>query len=247
MASAVAASGLAAVASAVAASGLAAAPSGTGLAEDVILTGTAKLTPASSAISYVSAASTAPSYAATAPSASVMPGFALTFAIAPASSRPNMAGDSPTDGSVTITHSAFLEFSSPATTILWRDLLQLPYTACLYSDRDVARSDVPSMITIATSHPFPFSPNHSRPSTSSSPIPIELILFWNVENDGVRNRPAAVSLASPASCLYLIPVTSLYIPAATNTSLLYTRGRPLLPLFSSSRPPNAVPSLMSNT
>ena len=217
------------------------------MAEDVILTGTTRSTPASSAISYVSAASTAPSYAATAPSASVMPGFALTFAIAPSSNRANMAGDSPTDGSVTITHSAFLRGESAATSILWRDLLPFPYMACLYSDLDVARNDEPSMMIIPTSYLSSLLPNHSRPSTSSSSIPIALILLWNVENDGVWNCPAAISLASPESCLYLIPVTSLYIPAATNSPLPYTNGRPLFPRFSSSSPPNAVPLSMSNT
>ena len=213
----------------------------------MIRTGTTRPTPASSAISYVSAASTAPSYAATAPSASVMPGLARTFSIAPLSSRPNMAGDSPTDGSVTTTHSAFLRAESAATVILWRDLLQFPYMACLYSDLDVARSDEPSMTIIPTSYLSSLLPNHSRPSTSSSSIPIAFILLWNVENDGVRNRPAAMSLVSPESCLYLIPVTSLYIPAATNSPLPYTNGRPLFPLFSSSSPPNAAPPSTLNT
>lgn len=121
-----------------------------------------------------------------------------------------------------------------------------PYAACLHPGRGMARRNEPSMINIATSHSSPFLPNRSRPSTPSSPAPIELILFWNAEDDGARNRPAALALAGPASRLCLIPATSLYIQAATNSPPPHAKGRPLLPLFSSSGPPSAVPSPTSN-
>ena len=175
----------------------------------MILTGTTRPTPTLSAISYDSAASTAPSYAATAPWASVMPGFALTFLTAPSSRQSSVAGDSPTDWSVTTTNRTFLAFESTATATLWHALLPLPYVICLYSERDVPFSDEPSMSTMPTSYLSPRLVNHTLPSVSSSSILSEAILSRYVEYDGVLNRPAALFLAAPASDLYGIPVSSL--------------------------------------
>ena len=195
------------------------------------MTGTSSFSPAFSAISYDSAASIAPSYAATAPLARVMFGFRSTFLSAPLHMRANRAGPSPSDLSRTSTYRAFLLAASNAAAVLWLELLPLPYASVLCSERSVALTVVPSMESVSTSYFASPPSNHARPSTSSSLMSIALILLWNVENDGVSKRPPASSLAFPSSCLYLAPVSFRNTPMCRKYESSYLYGRPLLPLL----------------
>ena len=158
-------------------------------------------------------------------------GFRSTFLSAPLHRRANRAGPSPSDLSRTSTYRAFLLVASNATAVLWLELLPLPYTTLLCSERDVALTVVPSMESVSTSCFASPPSNNARPSTSSSLMSIALILLWNVENDGVSKRPSASSLAFPASCLYLPPAYFRNTAMRTKYESSYLYGRPLLPLL----------------
>ena len=64
---------------------------------------------------------------------------------------------------------------------------------------------------------------------------------------GTRNRPSAFFLSIPSSWRSFAPVEALYMAIALNISSLKTYGRPFLPSFFPSTPPNSVSAVISST
>ena len=155
------------------------------------------------------------------------------------------AAPSPLPGASGVaTNRTSLESLSSKTARAYRLYEQFPYTACLYSPREVAFMPVPSPIRYLALYLAPQTPRNGVPSASPDVISIARMRLRSVENDGVRFPGPACSLIAPSSGLYAAPVPALKIAAILMTALLYTYGRPFLPAFISSTPPYSLSSPM---
>ena len=135
--------------------------------------------------------------------------------------------------------------ASTATTTLWYPRAALPYLSVLYAERVVLRQPLASIrmwCTVSFVPPLPIvmRPSHSETDRRSMRLRIWLKL-------GTRNFPLASFLSIPSICRSCAPVAALYTAIALNISSLKTYGRPFLPLFFSSTPPNSVSASNSIT
>ena len=135
--------------------------------------------------------------------------------------------------------------ASTATTTLWYPRAALPYLSVLYAERVVLRQPLASIrmwctVYFGPSLPIVMWPSHSETDRRSMRLRIWLKL-------GTRNLPSAFFLSIPSSWRSFAPVAALYMAIALNTSSLKTYGRPFLPSFFSSTPPNSVSAVISST
>ena len=206
--------------------------------EESMRTGATSSHPAPAAPAYASALSAAPSYMHFTASGRPMFGLLRALCMAPLTSPDIILPDSPLPGSGVATNRAILASESIMTAKEWRLYEQFPYTACLYSPRVVAFIAKPSPTMYLIVYLAPHIPRKGVPSASPASIPISAARLRSCEYDGV-SRPPACSLTSPSSGLHAMSVPALKIAADLIAVGPNLYGRPFLPLFSSSTPPNS--------